>query len=117
MGVVPREHSTGSQQKPLGISKRGNFYLRRLFVQGARAVNRCPSTRTYRELAAILINLAFKLAVCVECRCMRKVADQDTSQARVPKGHPFRSIATKHMRLPFESPVFACVIADSGASR
>jgi transposase len=67
MGVAPREHSTGSQQKPLGISKRGNFYLRRLFVQGARAVNRCPSTRTYRELAAILINLAFKLAVCVEC--------------------------------------------------
>jgi len=38
MGVVPREHSTGGQQKLLGISKRGNCYLRRLFVQGARAV-------------------------------------------------------------------------------
>jgi len=38
MGVVPREHSTGGQQKLLGISKRGNSYLRRLFVQGARAV-------------------------------------------------------------------------------
>jgi transposase len=94
MGVAPREHSTGSQQKPLGISKRGNFYLRRLFVQSARAVNRCPSTRTYRELAAILINLAFKLAVCVECRCMRKVADQHTSQARFPRATRFRSTAT-----------------------
>ena len=36
--VAPREHSTGGQQKLLGISKRGNSYLRRLFVQGARAV-------------------------------------------------------------------------------
>jgi len=38
MGVVPREHSTGGKQKLLGISKRGNKYLRRLFVQGARSV-------------------------------------------------------------------------------
>src|ERR1700687_4407676 len=35
---VPREYSTGGKQKLLGISKRGNNYLRRLFVQGARAV-------------------------------------------------------------------------------
>ena len=38
LGIVPREHSTGGQQKLLGISKRGNSYLRRLFVQSARAV-------------------------------------------------------------------------------
>jgi transposase len=38
MGVVPREHSTGGKQKLLGIGKRGNSYLRRRFVQGARAV-------------------------------------------------------------------------------
>jgi len=38
VGLVPREHSTGGKQKLLGISKRGNCYLRRLFVQGARAV-------------------------------------------------------------------------------
>ena len=38
MGVVPREHSTGGKQKLLGISKRGNSYLRTLFIQGARAV-------------------------------------------------------------------------------
>src|SRR6266566_7078379 len=35
VGLVPREHSTGGKQKLLGISKRGNCYLRRLFVQGA----------------------------------------------------------------------------------
>ena len=38
IGIVPREHSTGGKQKLLGISKRGNRYLRKLFVQCARAV-------------------------------------------------------------------------------
>jgi transposase len=38
MGIVPGEYSTGGKQKLLGISKRGNNYLRRLFVQGARSV-------------------------------------------------------------------------------
>jgi transposase len=40
VGMVPREYTTGGKQKLLGISKRGNSYLRRLFVQGARAVMR-----------------------------------------------------------------------------
>jgi len=38
MGIVPGEFTTGGKQKLLGISKRGNKYLRRLFVQGARSV-------------------------------------------------------------------------------
>src|SRR6266699_489879 len=38
MGIVPGEYSTGGKQKLLGISKRGNKYLRTLFVQGARSV-------------------------------------------------------------------------------
>jgi transposase len=38
IGLVPREHSTGGKQWLLGITKRGNPYLRKLFVQGARAV-------------------------------------------------------------------------------
>jgi transposase len=38
MGIVPGEYTTGGKQKLLGISKRGNKYLRRLFVQGARSV-------------------------------------------------------------------------------
>jgi transposase len=38
VGMVPSEHSSGGKQTLLGISKRGNSYLRRLFVQGARSV-------------------------------------------------------------------------------
>lgn len=37
-GIVPREYSTGGKQKLLGISKRGNKYLRRLVVRGACSV-------------------------------------------------------------------------------
>ncbi len=38
LGLVPRQHSTGGKSKLLGISKRGNPYLRRLFIHGARSV-------------------------------------------------------------------------------
>jgi len=38
IGVVPRQYSTGGKQKLCGISKRGNVYLRRMLIHGARAV-------------------------------------------------------------------------------
>lgn len=41
LGVVPGEHSTGGKQKLTGTSRRGNKYLRKLFLQGAHAVLRC----------------------------------------------------------------------------
>lgn len=38
VGIVPRQYSTGGKQKLFGISKRGNVYLRRMLIHGARAV-------------------------------------------------------------------------------
>ncbi len=38
LGLVPRQHSTGGKTTLRGISKRGNRYLRMLFIHGARAV-------------------------------------------------------------------------------
>lgn len=38
LGLVPKQATTGGKPKLLGISKRGNEYLRRLFVSGARSV-------------------------------------------------------------------------------
>lgn len=38
IGLVPRQHSTGGKDVLLGISKRGNRYLRCLLIQGAKAV-------------------------------------------------------------------------------
>lgn len=48
LGLVPRQHSSGGKDKLLGISKRGDSYLRCLLVHGARSVIRCLST-TKRE--------------------------------------------------------------------
>ena len=36
-GIVPRQYSTGGKAKLLGISKRGNAYLRKVLIHGARA--------------------------------------------------------------------------------
>ena len=38
LGLVPRQHSTGGKQTLLGISKRGNCYVRTLLIHGARSV-------------------------------------------------------------------------------
>ena len=40
LGLVPRQHSSGGKQVLLGISKRGDTYLRTLLIHGARAVIR-----------------------------------------------------------------------------
>jgi transposase len=37
LGLAPKEFSTGGKQHLLGISKRGNPYLRKLLVHGARS--------------------------------------------------------------------------------
>ncbi|MEQ1530083.1 MAG: IS110 family transposase [Methylococcales bacterium] len=38
LGIVPKQHSSGGKQVNLGISKRGNRYIRTLLIHGARAV-------------------------------------------------------------------------------
>lgn len=38
IGITPRQHSSGDKYRRLGISKRGDAYLRTLMVHGARAV-------------------------------------------------------------------------------
>jgi transposase len=38
LGLVPRQHSSGGKSLLLGISKRGDRYLRTLLIHGARAV-------------------------------------------------------------------------------
>jgi len=42
LGLVPRQHSSGGKERLLGISKRGDTYLRTLLIHGARsALQRC----------------------------------------------------------------------------
>lgn len=46
LGLVPRQHSTGGKPVLLGISKRGDAYLRTLLIHGARAVLRHAPGKT-----------------------------------------------------------------------
>ncbi len=51
IGLTPRQHSSGGKDKLLGISKRGNSYLRKLLVHGARSVvYRCQNKEDDRSL-------------------------------------------------------------------
>ena len=38
IGITPRQHSSGGKDRLLGISKRGDVYLRTLMIHGARSV-------------------------------------------------------------------------------
>ena len=66
LGLVPREYSSGNKRMLLGISKRGDRYLRTLLIHGARAfisfakkrsvwledlVRRCGKQKAYVALA------------------------------------------------------------------
>ena len=49
LGLVPRQHSTGGKTKLLGISKRGNTYLRTLLIHGARAALRVAPKKMHMD--------------------------------------------------------------------
>jgi len=46
LGLVPQQHSTGGRNVLLGISKRGDRYLRKLIVHGARSRTGEPGLKT-----------------------------------------------------------------------
>ena len=48
IGLVPGQHTTGGKPTLLGISKRGNAYLRTLFIHGARSVLQHSANKTDR---------------------------------------------------------------------
>ena len=49
LGLGPRQHTTGGKERLLGISKRGDTYLRKLLVHGARATIRWVGRKTDRR--------------------------------------------------------------------
>jgi transposase len=46
LGLVPKQYSTGGQTRLLGISKRGDSYVRKLLIHGARATLRWVKLKT-----------------------------------------------------------------------
>jgi transposase len=92
LGLVPKQHTTGGKPRLLGISRRGNAYLRQLFIHGARAAMPSmskaenPTGMWLRGLLArahpnvVVVALAAKLA-----RIAWATLQRGTSFARQPE--------------------------------
>jgi transposase len=66
LGLVPRQHSSGGKNVLLGISKRGDSYLRTLLIHGARAAiwaAQRKGTEIGGWLGALLKRRSFNVAV------------------------------------------------------
>lgn len=57
LGLTPRQHSSGGKDRLLGISKRGDAYLRTLMVHGARSALRAANSKDDR-LSQWVVRLA-----------------------------------------------------------
>lgn len=49
LGLVPRQHSSGNNTKLTGITKRGDGYVRKLLIHGARSVVNVCEKKTDRK--------------------------------------------------------------------
>jgi transposase len=94
-GLVPKQRTTGGRPKLLGISKRGNAYLRKMLIHGARAAlpvlskGETPLGGWLRGLLArahvntVVVALAAKLARII-CAVLRSGRGFEMRAAAVP---------------------------------
>jgi transposase len=83
LGVVPRQNSTGGKIRLLGITKKGDTYVRSLVIHGARAalmraankndplslwVNRIKERRGYNKATVALANKLIRMAWVIVAR-------------------------------------------------
>jgi transposase len=93
LGLVPRQHATGGRERLLGISKRGDVYLRQLLIHGARAVLRWVDGKddaTSRWAAALKTRRHTNVAVVALANKIARVA-----YAVMTSGKPYDPAAGK----------------------
>jgi transposase len=77
LGLTPRQHSSGGKERLLGISKRGDAYMRRQFINGARALVRIASGRTggyWDWINALLARRSFNVVTVAVANKLARVA-------------------------------------------
>jgi len=74
VGLTPKHHGTGGKERLLGISKRGDSYLRQLLVHGARAAVRTAKGKDDRLSRWIQGLLAHKHSNVVTVALANKTA-------------------------------------------
>lgn len=77
IGLTPYEHSTGGKQRLLGISKRGDIYLRTLLIHGARTVLKYAPKKTdplSRWASAVAARRGFNRAAVALANKLARIA-------------------------------------------
>ena len=77
LGLVPREHSSGGKQRLLGLSKRGDGYLRRQLIHGARALVRLAKGREgtlWGWINGLLARRPFNVTVAAVANKLARIA-------------------------------------------
>jgi hypothetical protein len=101
-GLTPRQHSSGGKDRLLGISKRGDAYLRSLLIHGARSVIRTAGQmedRLSRWITALAARRHVNAAAAAPghegmtlgLACFREPTDQYVDRMLL---HPFRKPLT-----------------------
>lgn len=88
IGLVPRQTGTGGRVRQLGISKRGDAYLRTLLMHGARAIVRSNHATTWPWLVALLKRRPYSVVVAAVAN---KIAR--TIWALLARGQSWRAAA------------------------
>ena len=89
LGLVPRQTSSGGKERLGGISKAGDGYLRRMLVNGARAVMRWHG-KTSPWLAGLLARRPFNVAVVALANKLARIA-----WAVLRRGEDFKRITAE----------------------
>ena len=100
LGLVPKQHSSGGKQTLLGISKRGDIYLRTLLIHGARSVLRVAERKTEYAgswLAGVMERRNHNVTVVALANKNARIL-----WAIMTRGENFDAchVSTKHVRMP-----------------
>lgn len=91
LGLTPRQHATGGKQRLLGISKRGDGYLRRQLMHGARSLVRLAQGRERHPWAwinALLARRPFNVVVAAVANKLARMV-----WAMLSRGEAYRAAA------------------------
>jgi transposase len=90
LGLVPRQHATGGKPRPLGLSKRGDAYLRRQLIHGARAVVRVSQGRSgglWSWVEGLLARRPFNVVVAAVANKLARIV-----WAMLSRGEAYRPV-------------------------
>jgi transposase len=91
LGLVPRQHSSGGKERLLGISKRGDGYLRKQLMHGARAlvaVSRGREGGLWAWVDALLARRPYDVVVAAVANKLARIA-----WALLSRGEGYRAAA------------------------